>query len=498
MKIKYLLTAVAIVVIAQNSFAQYSQDAVLFSTGQTGSTSRIKAIGNAQTAIGGDLSSISGNPAGIGFFTHSEAAFTPEFNSSKIKSNYLGTASSGNTSNLNFNNASAVFYSRLNTPRGSDKTQGWLSLNFGVSYNRKNDFYANVNYGGKNNANSIADYYAILANQPYFQIGDGSLADMAYQQQLIDAYYINPSQPALGSTYRGNAKPGVTQTNNMTREGGENEFSLSMGANYSNKLYLGLGIGITSLRYNLNNSFTESGVASLQDPNDPTKSISANYTSTYAQNQVTTGDGFNARLGFIYKPADAIRIGATFTTPTYYTVQDDYSEGLRTAYNVGSPQPSQPADYPFTYNFHTPLKVSGGMAVFFGSYGFITADAEYVDYASVKLSSTDGYDATQDNHDIKTSYQSTANIHAGGELKLDNVFVRGGYSIQGNPQKSLESTKTISGGLGVRFEKFYIDATYTNVTGSQAMSPYVLATNTPQANLDKTYNNAFLTVGFKF
>jgi len=490
MKVKYLLTAAAIVVIAQNSFAQYSQDAVLFSTGQTGSTSRIKAIGNAQTAIGGDLSSISGNPAGIGFFTHSEAAFTPEFNSSNIKSTYFGTANSASTSNLNFNNASAVFYSRLNTPRGSDKTQGWLSLNFGVSYNRKNDFYSNVNYSGKNNNNSITNYYAALANT--YGIDNGNtLQDWAYDHVLIT------SPNGLNPPFSGTGQPGSTQTANNTREGGENEFSLSMGANYSNKLYLGVGIGITSLRYNLNNTFTEAGNALL--PNSTgTGTINATYTSVYSQNQITTGDGFNARLGFIYKPADAIRIGATFTTPTYYTVQDDYSEGLQTAYSVGSPSPSGPADYRFTYNFHTPLKVSGGMAVFFGSYGFITADAEYVDYSSVKLSSTDGYDATQDNHDIKTSYQSTANIHAGGELKLDNVFVRGGYSIQGNPQAGFESTKTISGGIGVRFEKFYVDATYSNVTGSQAVYPYVLATNTPQANLDKTYNNAFVTVGFKF
>jgi hypothetical protein len=489
MKVKYLLTAVAIVVIAQNSFAQYSQDAVLFSTGQTGSTSRIKAIGNAQTAIGGDLSSISGNPAGIGFFTHSEAAFTPEFNSSNVKSTYFGTVNTANTSNLNFNNASAVFYSRLNTPRGSDKTQGWLSLNFGVSYNRKNDFYSDVNYSGKNNNNSITNYYANLANTYGIDNGN-SLQDWAYDHVLIT------SPNGLNPPFSGTGQPGSTQTANNTREGGENEFSLSMGANYSNKLYLGIGIGITSLRYNLNNTFTEAGNAILPASGGGTQN--ATYTSVYSQNQVTTGDGFNARLGFIYKPADAVRIGATFTTPTYYTVQDDYSEGLRTAYSVGSPQPSGPADYPFTYNFHTPLKVSGGMAVFFGGYGFITADAEYVDYASVKLSSTDGYDATQDNHDIITSYQSTANIHAGGELKLDDVFIRGGYNILGNPQKGFESTKTISGGIGVRFEKFYVDATYTNVKGSQAVYPYVLASNTPQANLDKTYNNAFLTVGFKF
>ena len=485
MKVKYLLTAVAIVVLAQNSFAQYSRDAELFSTGQTGSTSRIKAIGNAQTAVGGDLSSISGNPAGIGFFTHSEAAFTPEFNSLSVKSTYFGTATTANSSNLNFNNASAVFYSRLNTPRGSDKTQGWLSLNFGVSFNRKNDFYANENYTGKNNTNSITNYYADLANSYGIDNGN-SLQDWAYDHSLI----ISPN--GLNPPFSGTGKAGSTQTGNIIREGGENEFSLSMGANYSNKLYLGIGIGITSLRYNLDNTFTEAGSSTL--------AANTTYVSSYHQNQVTTGDGFNLRMGFIYKPVDAVRIGATFTTPTWYTVQDDYSEGLSTAYNVGGSGTSGPADYPFTYNFHTPLKVSGGMSVFFGTYGFITGDVEYVDYSSVKLSSTDGYDATQDNHDIKTGYQSTANVHAGGELHLDQLFIRGGYSILGNPLKGYgTNTKTISGGLGFRFEKFYVDATYTNVKGTDTLFPYTTsATASPYANLDKTYNNAYLTVGFRF
>src|SRR4051794_8243148 len=123
MKIKYLLSVIAIVAFTTDSFAQYSQDAIRFSTFQTGSTSRIKGIGNAGTAIGGDLSSISGNPAGLGFFTHSELSITPEFDGSKIKSVYLGDANNtyrDSKSNLNFNNASVVIYQRLTTPKGRD------------------------------------------------------------------------------------------------------------------------------------------------------------------------------------------------------------------------------------------------------------------------------------------------------------------------------------------------------------------------------------------
>jgi hypothetical protein len=89
MKLKYILSVIAIVALTQNTFAQYSQDAIRFSQTINGSTSRIKAVGNAGTAIGGDLSNVSGNPAGLGFFTHSEVSITPEYDNSKTKANYF-------------------------------------------------------------------------------------------------------------------------------------------------------------------------------------------------------------------------------------------------------------------------------------------------------------------------------------------------------------------------------------------------------------------------
>jgi len=116
MKIKYLVCVIALAVIAKNSFAQYSQDVIRYSTFQTGSTSRIKAIGNAGTAIGGDLSSIGNNPAGLGFFTKSELSITPEFDGSKVNSSYLNQSNSASSNTVNLNNISWLFYNRLNTP----------------------------------------------------------------------------------------------------------------------------------------------------------------------------------------------------------------------------------------------------------------------------------------------------------------------------------------------------------------------------------------------
>jgi hypothetical protein len=503
MKVKYMLTVMAIVAITKNGFAQYSQDVVKFSTAQTGSTARIKALGNAQTAIGGDMSSISGNPAGLGFFTKSELSITPEFNNQNANANYLGQSNSASGNNLNLNNVSGVVYSRLNTPAGTNKGEGWLSLNYGASFNRTNDFYQNIYYGGNNTANSISNYYANLANAAgSASINGPNLQDWAYAHSLIDSY----SNGAGGSTYlsnvfnsKGAPNSPVNQNNSITREGGETEFSLSMGANYSNKFYLGFGIGITSLRYNSINTFNEAGTASVL--NSSSVAVNANYASSYTQSQATTGSGLNARFGFIYKPIEAIRFGATITTPTYYTINDDYAESLNTEYKSGinSPSPGGPTDYQLTYSFHTPLKVSGGVAVFVGQYGFITGDVEYLDYSSIRIQDADGYSAYDDNHDIKTLYRSTVNTHLGAEIKLDQLYLRGGYSIEGNPQRDYGSDiKTISGGLGYRFMNYYIDATYTNVQGSQTIFPYLVDTANPQANINSTYNNIFLTVGMRF
>jgi hypothetical protein len=507
MKIKHILPVMAIVGITQTSYAQYSQDAIRFSTFQTGSTARIKALGSAQTAIGGDLSNISGNPAGLGFFTKSELSVTPEFNAFGAKTGYLGQSSTSNTNNLNFNNASGVLYSRLNSPRGTNKEEGWLSFNLGASYNRTNDFYQDITYSGTNKVNSISNYYANLANSQGVNFTNiYTLQDFAYAHNLIDQYGTLPATNPATSTYlsnvfndRGAPNAAVAQSNSIVREGGQTEFSLAGGLNYSNKLYFGFGIGITSLRYNSVNTFTESGTASVYNG---TTGVNSNYTSSYTQYQATTGSGFNARIGVIYKPDPILRIGATLTTPTYYTINDDYSESLSTQFKTGvtGTYANGPEDYTLTYNFHTPLKVSGGLAVFMGTFGFITGDVEYVDYSSVKIDNTDGYSATNDNHDIKTLYKSTVNAHGGIEIKADQLYFRGGYGFQGNPQRSYGSNlKTISGGLGYRFMNYYIDATYANVQGSQSIFPYTTTTTpSPVANVDKTYNNVFVTFGLRF
>lgn len=509
MKPKYLLTVAAIVGATQMGFAQYSQDALRFSSFQPGSTSRIKAVGGAGTAIGGDLTSVSGNPAGIGFFTRSEFSLTPEFDGSKVKSSYLGQGNNASKNNVNLNNIAAVFYSPINTPRGADKTQGWLSFNFGIAYDRTNNYYENVQYGGVNKNNSITDYYADDANANALSshsgdISSGTLGNWAYNQYLIDQY-ANPS--GGDSVYHSSVTPdpnthvninpnGVNQLSSSIRSGGESELSLSMGANYSNKFYLGIGVGITSLRYSTTNTFTETGINSVYvNPGY----ANLPYNNVYSQTQETKGTGFNAKLGFIYKPVEAVRLAAVITTPTWYTIDDNYDENMSTTINGGAKRTDQPDEpYQFTYNLTTPLRLAGGIAVFIKQYGFISGDVEYLDYSSSRLSGD--YNSTSDNNDIRVLYKSAVNAHIGAEARVTpNVFLRGGYGVQGNALvNNGNQINTTSGGIGYRNSDFYIDVTYSHINGSQTVYPYELASDSPSALLNKTNNNVYATIGFRF
>jgi hypothetical protein len=498
MKPKYILFIIALLAVSKSSFAQYAKDAIRFSTGQTGSTSRIKAIGNANTAIGGDLTAISGNPAGLGYFTRSEASLTPEFDSHTSDASYsmngvsLGQAGTATKGNPNLSNGGIVFYNRLNTQSGTDKTEGWVSINVGLNYNRTSNFDERVNYSGKNTKNSINDYYANLANAEGND--PGTLQGWAYDQKLISLY-----TNSTGNAYASNSYPllGVQQTGYINRTGGLSGSDISVGANYSNKLYLGFGIGITSLRYNSTKTFNETGTATITEG---ASHVDRGFNSTYSQYQTTKGEGFNFKFGAIYKVVEAIRLGAVITTPTFLTVDDSFSEGLATSLSNGNRYAAGPAQYDLTYTMRTPFKAAGGISIFAGQYGFITADVEYVDYAGTRLNTNEDYSNAYDNNIIKNNYKSAVNLRAGAELRLGPIAFRGGYGVQPSPLKTSGSdTKITTGGLGYRLGSYYIDAAYMHITSSITELPYNinLPTN-PVAGINQTNNNFFLTVGFRY
>ena len=517
MNFKKLVIFCALCASGSSVFAQYAADALRFSEFNQGTTSRFKGLGSAQTALGGDLSSISGNPAGLGMFTRNDVSFTTNFSSSKITSSYLNNSIESQKNKLGFDQIGIVFHTSPPRTKGADLETGWVGMNFGVGYNKTSNLNGTIDYSGLNPQSSYADFLAgnatgfndgdpaAAGNGSALKYSDGSpsLARMAY-----DAYLIEYDPKGYFPTTELNS----IQHNTAYRTGSQSEVNFAFGANYSNKLYIGASLALSSLSYNVDRTFTERGTNSDYPTQEP-ELIGGTYVSTYQSYQVTDGSGVSGKLGVIFKPQDAIRIGVNFIAPTLYTIKDDFSESLNADYkrpNGSSFYKSTNSEelYQTDYRLRTPYKLNGGVAVIVNKFGLLSGDVEYVDYSSIRYFNNDKADQNQNNAKIRDSYQGNMNLRAGAEIKLASLMLRGGINHTGSPYKYLDfTTTTLSAGFGYRIDKMYFDFTFQNFTQNSESSPYEISedyryirdTGTgPSASLKNQRNSVFLTIGSRF
>lgn len=504
------MLVVAIVATTGTTYAQYANDALRFSQTNYGSTARFKAMGNAQIGVGGDISSLGGNPAGLGLFTKSEFSLTPEFNQSGINANYLDQNSNTNKSQLNINQLGAVFYAPMYKQRGQDTKKGLVSAVFGIGYNRNNDYHTEINYSGNNNRTSIADYFAEIAGSTTpNNLTGGSLERMAYDNYLIS--FDNAAGNYFPETFA-DANQSNAQRKNEVRSGSVSEFNFSAALNISNTVYIGGSVGLVDLRYTTDAQYEEAGraIEYVPNPADPTggnipSGANINYKLLFNQSQITKGSGVNGKIGIIVRAAEGLRIGATFQTPTWFVIDDSYTEGLD---NRGTARGTTDTEtYDFTYNLRTPLKGSLGASYVIANQAIISADVDFIDYASTRMSTNgSSYDSDlirSNNADIRNNFKSAVNYRVGGEYKISNVSLRAGYGVNGSPYKTDDNgffdTQMYSGGLGYRIKNYSIDLAYQRVETNNTFNPYTLSTgNGPVADVKSTLNNVFLTLGLRF
>lgn len=439
------IIGIAIVATSGNIYAQYSGDALRFSQTNYGSSARFKGMGNAQIGVGGDISSLGGNPAGLGLFTRSEFVFTPEFNGTSLNTNYLNNNSSNNKSQINLNQLGAVFYMPTYRAKGQDTQKGVVSASVGIGYNRNNDYGLEADFSGTNTTSSVYN--------------------------MFNDYSVPPPN---------------TQVVNVNRTGSVSEFNIAGAINISNQVYIGATLGLVSLNYDYSSMLTEDGTG---------------YYVDFNQNQTTKGSGVNGKLGVIFRPVPEFRIGVNLQTPTWFTIDDSYTESSNDANMVGT------EIYDFTYNLRTPLKGSLGASYVFGGRALLSADVDFIDYASIRLSSTDGVgvaDINNSNNAIRTGYKSAVNYRVGGEVKVtDLVSLRAGYGINGSAFKDDTNndfqTQFYSGGIGYRNKNYYFDVAYQRVQTTSTFSPYILPDfSEPVAVSQNNKNNVFLTFGIRF
>jgi hypothetical protein len=200
---------------------------------------------------------------------------------------------------------------------------------------------------------------------------------------------------------------------------------------------------------------------------------------TYTDYYDVTGSGINASLGFIFKPNDAIRLGASVVTPTYYwNLREEYSSEVDVNFNRGNPISQETVVNNYDYQLTTPLRLSGGVAFFAGKSGFISGDVEYITYNSARLSSATNDDFSFENTGISNRYQPTLNYRLGGEFREGILRARAGVAYFGDALDDKDSDGinramlNLTAGLGVRLPSFYLDLALVHSRFKTGYSPY--------------------------
>ena len=329
-----LLVALAVPFAA---FSQSAIDAYSLSQNDNRGTARFMSMGGAFTALGGDISSLTQNPGGIGIYRSSEVGVTLNLDLQRGSSMTQGFKESISQTKFMCNNFGYV---------GSVRTGSSLMpyFNWGASYNRAASFDRRYRgqYGSLNG--SLTNYVAGFTTaekwesadlldpktsswNPYYDTEAPWTSILFYNSYLINPVNL-PSGAQSPDSYQGLYGNGTTGSGalDVVEKGYADEYAIDFGGNFAETVFWGIGFGITDLNFTRTVYYEE----------DFKNAIIANEQATATQRgdggyglegtTHITGSGFNFKAGLIVKPINELRIGFAVHTPTYYNLQQ-YNSG---------------------------------------------------------------------------------------------------------------------------------------------------------------------------
>ncbi|WP_278436744.1 OmpP1/FadL family transporter [Muribaculum intestinale] len=525
-------------------------------------TARFMSMGGAFTALGGDLSTLGQNPAGIGIYRSSEVGITLDLNFQSFQASAPSMTDTHNQTRFNVNNFGYIGTMKL-------YSEATPTFSFGASYSRINSF-DRVFKGNFNNlgGSSLSNYVAAFTNS-LNPMGDGYspyrdvdliwgsnynpydnapwMSVLAYNSLIIN----NGQENSNGQiSFQGLMGDGTTGSANfdIREKGHVDEYNITFGGNIYNTLYWGLGFGITDVDYTqwsyygerLSNAYlsvrTDEGPKDLYYKDVPG---TASYGLTNYLH--SSGSGFNVKFGLILKPINEFRIGIAVHTPTWYSMTDTYwgaidynmlpNNGLlapngehykNEADNVVA---NDSYDNFHDYHLRTPWRIMVGAAGVIGGKAIISADYEYRG-TNMQLSDVNNNEYVDVSDEIKTYYKGVNIFRVGAEYRVTpQLSLRAGYSYESSPVKQWvandgeniqfagtipsysfnKATQYITAGLGYRVGSFAIDLAYVNKHREStwhAYSPIVaegtVVMDSPQATVKSNYNQLVLSLGYKF
>lgn len=451
--------------VIKNSADVYSNSASV-----SDGTAKFNSMAGAMGALGGDISTINTNPAGIGVFITSDLQGTLNIADNKNSSALAGSSYSYKTNHTDLGQVGGVAAFEVN--KG---TSPWKFVNLGVNFVTR----------------SIEDYTETPANNNItYSVGD-------------DQYFV----------FDGHA---------YDRTGSVSKMSIAVGGNYDNKLYVGGGIHIHSA------NVTQYDTAALT-----LNSSESGFTpvTSYFYKQYTPYDedasGFSANIGIIGKVSNEFRLGAAIETPTWWKIDRAYNW-----YSNSSEY--QDGTYSETRHFTSPLKAtlsaayvpSKNLALNVDYSIGVTKPKYSTDDAGSENELNDFYsDYYKSISEVRIGAEyriQQFRLRAGyayASKPFDNITMDAFNTDGTSGNKTFDNLyvgerNTIGFGIGYDFRAFYLDAAYQNITsryanpflygsnaaGSEYYSSnnYIYGDSSAVSDVKNTRNVYTITLGWKF
>ena len=451
------------VAFATATFTSYSQAlgyedlAILFSQNDGNGSARFVAMSGAFGALGGDVSSITVNPAGISVFT-GESQVSAAFSSRNTDylTTYYGNSINTNEDYFNLSNAGATF-SFHETGR-NDWNRTAIGVNYRTLVDFSNTFIANGNSG-----------FASFDNFPLDNSTTPIVYNLAENQQFTNIY-----------------------------DGDISELSLAVSGVYQRNLHVGVGLNFYDI------SFSQR--ATLREVNNDGNGNTLD--ARFYQENFTNGTGFSLSAGFIYRLSNFFRIGASYQSPTWFTeiiedtniVNNDgflgdteiivSNDNVIYDNTVGGNLPIQS----LIYKLRTPSKFTLSTALVFGKVGLISLDISSKNYQGLNLS---GDDFSAENSFFDTELRNTKSLNVGTEWRLSRLSLRAGLKFEESPDANALNSDNLEGyslGLGYNFGNVKFDLAYSNSsrTGVYNFYPQYPSQVSPA---DLSIDNTMITAG---
>jgi hypothetical protein len=493
---KLMLFAALFLSAALTSYAQNDADVQRYTANYFAGTARFESMGGAFGALGGDMSALHINPAGVGVFRFGEISFTPgyEFNSINAVTGFSSREDS--KSKMVVNNLGFVLANEIDHPK-------WKSVNFSVSYNRINTFNDIARLTGQSLAiDGLAGDFLDEANGSFLNELNDFSAGLAWDAIVIDNANFEENDdgdfiPVDDGNYVMSFDPDelVETSQTAERDGRLSETALTIGTNYDDKLYLGFGIGFQDISY-------ESIVDTEERPvGEPATDFSG---FTLTERLQSEGLGVNARFGFIFK-LDNLRFGASVRTPTVFSMTDNFTSDIRSRFQNPTETIEARSDAGFfEYRIRTPWHFMGSVAGVIGKKAILSAQYERINFSGGELRNSNSSNVdffSGINEFISQAYSASDIYRIGGEYRITkSISARGGFAYFANPitvneQQTNENLnrQELSFGLGYRVAGWYVDVSYSRATFNELYDYTILN----RAVLENTQNLFGLTVGIR-